>query len=630
MKQRKTLRGAPILPPIPAESQAPTRSKTKRSSSTLHWSVKINCNKNEFSVKAKNFVSANQPAGVIEKKEKSRVILKSNSVPPLMNEPSVKSRKPKQEHQKSFRPPVVHNSFVDGFSVPDYGTSIGLEEKHSLMKRSSELAPMNNDTNHHPSLSEEAKRKQIMMSDSRIITPVRSVTRHHSILKRVTIGEQFGVTVNEEQKMKVVNQMSVSHRNKHKAEELRRGSLRSPCTPVMDLSRTSPRSSRSVLSTHRKPKTMGNAMYQGLCLGNLSEEDIELLKEKGLYDKFFDALKSNTEILQKTQQYLDGSLNEDVLFQSIGSKNSFDEEYGIDENETSDKDSLEDFKKEGDTLLRKGVQNESFDDGEDSASSINSPTSNSSSSEPRPALQDSEDCENTDKTENCSMQDKVQLIFEPTSPPQTPIINHVPEDFGTSVSSSSSMVTPGENDDIGSLPGSPFETRRGLRRRSSSIDSCFSRPGSELLEVPFPTTNPKDKLPSGSKFDSPQESPSVSPTWSLLSEDNNHGDLQTQVVHRISGTIVQHAPITPCPSPEAQPAKVGIVTMDSVDVSNPPAVSLTTDDGDDFAVWFGRRGSIFIEEKPDEEAVKNLQLRLQTTIDEKGQVSLAVPRSTDN
>ena len=56
-----------------------------------------------------------------------------------------------------------------------------------------------------------------------------------------------------------------------------------------------------------------------------------------------------------------------------------------------------------------------------------------------------------------------------------------------------------------------------------------------------------------------------------------------------------------------------------------PVVSLTTDDGGDYAVWFGRRGSIFIEEK--EQAP--LPPQLQTTTDESGQVSLAVPTLPD-
>ena len=50
-------------------------------------------------------------------------------------------------------------------------------------------------------------------------------------------------------------------------------------------------------------------------------------------------------------------------------------------------------------------------------------------------------------------------------------------------------------------------------------------------------------------------------------------------------------------------------------------VSLTTDDGDDFAVWFGRRGSIFIEEKGTEQSAP----QQRTTTNELGQVSLAVP-----
>ena len=53
-----------------------------------------------------------------------------------------------------------------------------------------------------------------------------------------------------------------------------------------------------------------------------------------------------------------------------------------------------------------------------------------------------------------------------------------------------------------------------------------------------------------------------------------------------------------------------------------PQVSLTTDDGDDFDVWFGRRGSIFIEERGGT-TLRQTFLAQQTTRNAKGQVSLA-------
>ena len=73
-----------------------------------------------------------------------------------------------------------------------------------------------------------------------------------------------------------------------------------------------------------------------------------------------------------------------------------------------------------------------------------------------------------------------------------------------------------------------------------------------------------------------------------------------QVVHRLSDTV-QLPPVTPYQSPD-HTAETGNdqettqrcgVAID-VPLVQAPQVSLTTDDGDDFDVWFGRRGSIFI------------------------------------
>ena len=68
----------------------------------------------------------------------------------------------------------------------------------------------------------------------------------------------------------------------------------------------------------------------------------------------------------------------------------------------------------------------------------------------------------------------------------------------------------------------------------------------------------------------------------------------------------------------------GVAPLD-VPLVQAPQVSLTTDDGDDFDVWFGRRGSIFIEERGGT-TLRQTFLAQQTTRNAKGQVSLAVPK----
>ena len=209
-----------------------------------------------------------------------------------------------------------------------------------------------------------------------------------------------------------------------------------------------------------------------------------------------------------------------------------------------------------------------------------------------------------------------------------------------------------ENDDIASLLGSPFPGSKsqgghpGLRRRSSSIDSAISRPGSDFLEVPqaIVAAASRDKVPC--MLDSPGESPIASPVPSDTPRYSE--DLQHQVVHRISSDMMvpdlqyynrqqqsgnpnssattsshqQMAPSSDSPDLVAHNVPMTASTSATVSPTAPPAVSLTTDDGDDFAVWFGRRGSIFIEERGQPQPPPPLQ----TTTDESGQVSLAVPR----
>jgi len=96
-------------------------------------------------------------------------------------------------------------------------------------------------------------------------------------------------------------------------------------------------------------------------------------------------------------------------------------------------------------------------------------------------------------------------------------------------------------------------------------------------------------------------------------------------------------PVTPCQSPvdkadqgadQQTTQRCGGVAID-VPLVQAPQVSLTTDDGDDFDVWFGRRGSIFIEERGATQ--RQMFLAQQTTRNAKGQVSLAVPKpAADN
>jgi len=92
--------------------------------------------------------------------------------------------------------------------------------------------------------------------------------------------------------------------------------------------------------------------------------------------------------------------------------------------------------------------------------------------------------------------------------------------------------------------------------------------------------------------------------------------------------------VTPCQSPE-HTADQGTdhettqrcgVAIDVPQLVQAPQVSLTTDDGDDFDVWFGRRGSIFIEERGATQ--RQNFLAQQITKNAKGQVSLAVPKHT--
>jgi len=112
---------------------------------------------------------------------------------------------------------------------------------------------------------------------------------------------------------------------------------------------------------------------------------------------------------------------------------------------------------------------------------------------------------------------------------------------------------------------------------------------------------------------------------------------RAQVVHRLSDTV-QLPPVTPCQSPEhttdqggnnqetTQGQRCTGIAID-VPLVQAPQVSLTTDDGDDFDVWFGRRGSIFIEERGATQRPTTF-LAQQTTRNAKGQVSLAVPKPT--
>lgn len=228
-----------------------------------------------------------------------------------------------------------------------------------------------------------------------------------------------------------------------------------------------------------------------------------------------------------------------------------------------------------------------------------------------------------------------ELCLLTDSKSSTPAFLEPSQDLDNFSTSSSPMC-----DELASLPGSPFY-RQVLQRRSSSIDSSFSRPGSDFLEVPLLVIQPKDRSPGVCLLDETlTESP---PDNSPLNEDPLHGgDLQQQVVHRLSDSV-QLPPVTPCQSPEEgvasgetesrQELGSGIIWKPTMEVSAAaPQVSLTTEDGDDFAVWFGRRGSIFIEEKgaPPRGQQHQLSLLSLTTRNEQGQVSLAVPKSNNN
>ena len=122
-----------------------------------------------------------------------------------------------------------------------------------------------------------------------------------------------------------------------------------------------------------------------------------------------------------------------------------------------------------------------------------------------------------------------------------------PQDIDFSRSQSSTSSSP-IADELTSLPGSPFY-RQVLRRRSSSIDSSFSRPGSDFLEVPLLLAQPKDRSPSSAQFtdESLGDSPAMSPIF--VTDDGHSSDLQHQVVHRLSDDV-QLPAFTPCPSPE--------------------------------------------------------------------------------
>ena len=126
-------------------------------------------------------------------------------------------------------------------------------------------------------------------------------------------------------------------------------------------------------------------------------------------------------------------------------------------------------------------------------------------------------------------------------------------------------------------------------------------------------------------LDSPGESPISSP----VSDVGRYSeDLQHQVVHRVSGglmhtefsTLQSEIPVQVPPVKEEKMERKGSEGIVA------PVVSLTTDDGDDFAVSFGRRGSIFIEEKGQAQPAP----LLHTTTDEFGTVSLAVPGQRGN
>lgn len=218
----------------------------------------------------------------------------------------------------------------------------------------------------------------------------------------------------------------------------------------------------------------------------------------------------------------------------------------------------------------------------------------------------------------------------------------------------SSPIAAAAADELSSLPEGPFY-RQNLQRRSSSIDSSFSRPGSDFLEVPLFMIQARDRSPSICVQDDPAAAAaaeSSSPGNSPVGDDAFHcggggGDLQYQVVHRIND-LVRLPPVTPCQSPVettegggggggGQKGMTSSTHSEQVgrgggmEVAAAPQVSLTTEDGDDFAVWFGRRGSIFIEEKGGGGGVTPATTRhaASVTRNEHGQVSLAVPKSSN-
>lgn len=204
---------------------------------------------------------------------------------------------------------------------------------------------------------------------------------------------------------------------------------------------------------------------------------------------------------------------------------------------------------------------------------------------------------------------------------------------------SSPISAAAAGDELSSLPEGPFN-RQNLQRRSSSIDSNFSRPGSDFLEVPLFMIQARDRSPSICVMDDPGVAPaaveSSPPVNSPVGDEVFHcgGDLQQQVVHRMNN-LVRLPPVTPCQSPVEtdgggqQQQQVGTEQVGrggGLDIAAAPQVSLTTEDGDDFAVWFGRRGSIFIEEK----GVTQIPRQAATvTRNEHGQVSLAVPKTSN-
>jgi len=77
-------------------------------------------------------------------------------------------------------------------------------------------------------------------------------------------------------------------------------------------------------------------------------------------------------------------------------------------------------------------------------------------------------------------------------------------------------------DELSSLP----DFYKHIQRRSSSIDSVMSRPGSDFLDVPIFPVQSRDRSPSSSTLDE-SESPTMSPLFNLSSSEG--ADLQQQV-----------------------------------------------------------------------------------------------------